>query len=195
MADLSGQVIRGYELGERIGTGGFGAVYRAFQASVGREVAIKVILGPYANHPEFSRRFEAEAQLIARLEHLHIVPLIDFWREENGSAYLVMRWLRGGSLRTRIADGALSLAETVRIVTQIGMALAVAHQQGIVHRDLKPGNILLDEHGNAYLTDFGIAKDLFLSTEITSDGQTPSTPAYAAPEQVGGQAVTPQADI
>lgn len=195
MADLSGQVIKGYELHERIGAGGFGAVYRANQTSIGREVAIKLILAQYITHPEFSRRFESEAQLIARLEHPHIVPLFDYWREADGSAYLVMRWLKGGSLRSRLASGPLSHYEAARVATQIGEALAVAHRQGVIHRDLKPGNILLDEHGNAYLSDFGIAKDLMIATEITTDGQTPSTPAYAAPEQVSGQPVTPQSDI
>jgi serine/threonine protein kinase len=96
MDDLSGRVIRGYELREMIGLGGFAAVYRAYQFVVEREVAIKVVLPKYANAPDFIRRFEAEAQLIARLEHLHIVPLYDYWREPN-NAYLVMRWLRGGS--------------------------------------------------------------------------------------------------
>jgi transcriptional regulator with XRE-family HTH domain len=96
-ADLSGRAIRGYQLGERIGSGGFGAVYRATQATISREVAVKIILPHYADHPDFIRRFEAEAQLVARLEHPHIVPLYDYWREP-GVAYLVMRWLRGGRL-------------------------------------------------------------------------------------------------
>src|SRR5215212_8498032 len=92
MENRSGQSLRGYELGEQVGAGGFGAVYRANQPSVGREVAIKVILPEYANHPEFIRRFESEAHLVARLEHPHIVPLHDYWREPGG-AYLVMRWV------------------------------------------------------------------------------------------------------
>jgi serine/threonine protein kinase len=96
MEELAGQLIKGYELLERIGGGGFGAVYRAYQSTIGREVAVKIILPGFANHPDFIRRFKLEAQLIARLEHLHIVPLYDFWREP-GNAYLVMRWLRGGS--------------------------------------------------------------------------------------------------
>ena len=96
--DLTGRAIRGYALGEKIGSGGMGAVYRATQPTFEREVAIKIILPQYANHPDFIRRFEAEAQLVARLEHPHIVPLYDYWREP-GVAYLVMRLLRGGSLR------------------------------------------------------------------------------------------------
>jgi serine/threonine protein kinase len=106
--DLSGKTIRGYELHELIGVGGFGAVYRATQTVVGREVVIKIILPQYASQPEFIRRFEAEAKLVARLEHLHIVSLYDYWREPSG-AYLVMRFLRGGSLRDSLrANGAWS---------------------------------------------------------------------------------------
>ena len=159
MEDLSGQEIRGYVLRERIGAGGFGAVYRATQSSVEREVAVKIILPQFANQPDFKRRFESEARLIARLEHVHIVPLFDYWQEADGSAYLVMRWLRGGSLRRLIREKPLELALVARMMEQIAQALAVAHQKGIIHRDLKPDNILLDEYENAYLSDFGIAKD------------------------------------
>ena len=100
MQDLSGTTIRGYQMEERIGRGGFGAVYRAMQPVVGREVAVKVILPDFASQPFFIRRFEMEAQLVARLEHPFIVPLFDYWRDPSG-AYLVMRFLRGGSLRDR----------------------------------------------------------------------------------------------
>lgn len=151
--------IKGYELRERLGTGGFGAVYRAYQSTVGREVALKVILPSIANHPDFIRRFETEAQVIARLEHLHIVPLYDYWRDPEG-AYLVMRWLKGGSLRDALESGAFDLEATVSLMDQITSALDAAHRNNIIHRDLKPANILLDEDGNAYLADFGIAKDL-----------------------------------
>ncbi|PJF20353.1 MAG: serine/threonine protein kinase, partial [Phototrophicales bacterium] len=104
---LSGKTIKSYQINKLIGEGGYGVVYRAEQKAVLREVAIKVILPRYANSPEFIRRFESEAQVVARLEHPHIVPLYDFWREPN-SAFLVMRYLRGGSLRDRIDEhGAL----------------------------------------------------------------------------------------
>src|SRR5664279_971007 len=92
MNDPNPRFLKGFELRERIGAGGFGIVYRAYQSAVGRDVAIKVILPEHANQPEFVRRFEIEAQLIARLEHPHIVPLYDYWRDPTG-AYLVMRWL------------------------------------------------------------------------------------------------------
>ena len=195
MDDRTGQEIRGYVLHERIGAGGFGAVYRATQASVEREVAVKIILPQYANQPDFKRRFESEARLIARLEHAHIVPLFDYWHEPDGSAYLVMRWLRGGSLRRLLREQTLNVQLVGRIIDQIAQALSVAHEKGIIHRDLKPDNILLDEYRDAYLSDFGIAKDMITNPDITASGNTPGTPGYAAPEQLIGQTVTPQTDI
>lgn len=97
MENLSGKIVKGYELMERVGAGGFGAVYRAYQTTVGREVAVKIILPGHANKPDFIRCFESEAQIVARLEHMHIVPLYDYWRDPDG-AYLVMRYFQGGSL-------------------------------------------------------------------------------------------------
>src|SRR5262245_45363019 len=129
--NLGGQTIKGYELHELIGEGGFGVVYRAFQPAVRREVVIKAILPEYANHPEFVRRFETEAQLVARLEHIHIVPLYDYWRDATG-AFLVMRWLRGGSLRAALEKEPWPLAELPRLIDQITAALAVAHAHGVI---------------------------------------------------------------
>ncbi len=196
MDNLSGQIIKGYELRERIGAGGFGAVYRAYQSTVGREVAIKIILPGFANHPDFIRRFEAEAQIIARLEHLHIVPLYDYWREPDG-AYLVMRWLRGGSLRDALRNnGPYDLESAASLLDQIVSALAAAHQHHIIHRDVKPGNVLLDEDGNAYLADFGIAKDLTNLKESTTQSDVIiGSPDYLSPEQARSETVTPQTDI
>jgi serine/threonine protein kinase/DNA-binding XRE family transcriptional regulator len=151
--DLSGRTIKGYELRERIGAGGFGAVYRAEQIGVSRSVAIKIILPQYANHPEFIRRFEIEAQIVARLEHPYIVPLYDYWREPDG-AYLIMRYVSGGNLQTALRGTPWPLDRIVRLLDQIGAALAFAHQLGVVHRDVKPANILLDTNGNAYLPKF-----------------------------------------
>jgi serine/threonine protein kinase/predicted ATPase len=193
MDDLSGQEIRGYKLIERIGEGGFGVVYRAEQPSVNREVAIKVILPEYADHPEFEQRFEVEARTVARLEHPHIVPLYDYWRDDEG-AFLVMRWLRGGSLRVALESGPTQIDDAGRWLEQIAEALSVAHQQGVIHRDLKPGNILLDEVGNAYLTDFGIAKDLSVEG-LTQTGKIVGSVDYLAPEQAKGEKVTPKTDI
>ncbi|HLA44678.1 MAG TPA: serine/threonine-protein kinase, partial [Aggregatilineales bacterium] len=186
------QVIKGYKILDLIDEGGFGAIYRAHQEIVGREVAIKVILPRYANSPNFIRRFEAEAQLVARLEHLHIVPLYDYWRDPDG-AYLVMRWLRGGSVSDSLAsEGKWSLSRANRLLEQVASALATAHQSGVVHRDLKPGNILLDEQSNAYLADFGIA--LYHQEEDADEDSMVGSPAYIYPEQITGAPVTPFSD-
>lgn len=192
---ITGRTIKGYELRELIGEGGFGAVYRAYQPLVNREVAIKIILAQHANRPEFVRRFETEAQLVARLEHPFIVPLYDYWREPSG-AYLVMRWLRGGSLQEVIYQhGPWSVKRVNEFLAQIGEALAVAHRQGVIHRDLKLENILLDENGNAFLTDFGIAKDLVGTNRLTQGDSIIGSPAYLSPEQIKGDPVKPQTDI
>jgi WD40 repeat protein len=195
MENLSGRIIKGYELRKLIGQGGFGAVYLATQRLIGREVAVKIILPQYANQPDFIRRFETEAQLIARLEHPHIVPLYDYWREPSG-AYLVMRYLRGGSLSDSLRDhGPWSPEKAAELLAQIASALAVAHRQNVIHRDLKPENILLDELGNGYLSDFGIAKDLGGRDELTQKNALIGSPAYISPEQIRGETVTPQSDI
>ena len=194
--------IQGYELLERIGSGGFGAVYRAYQSTLGREVAIKVILPTYANHPEFIRHFEREAQLISRLEHLHIVPLYDYWRDPEG-AYIVMRWMRGGTLAGALQGGAFDLEPASSMLDQISGGLAAAHHQHIVHCDLKPSNILLDEEGNAYLGDFGIAMDLRgddgpveeMKDQSINGGNAVGSHRYQSPEQLLGQGATPQSDI
>jgi len=128
--------LRGYEIIERLGEGAFSIVYRATQPSVDRQVAIKQIRAELANRPDFIRRFEAEAHLVARLEHPNIVPLHDYWREPD-SDYLVMRLLRGGTLETSLRSGPWDLEATVAMIGQIGGALAAAHRAGVVHRDVK----------------------------------------------------------
>lgn len=195
---MSDNTIKGYKLGEAVGKGGYGAVYRATQVLVGRDVAIKVILPKYANQPEFIRRFDTEAHLVARLEHPSIVPLYDYWRDPTG-AYLVMRWLRGGNLSDAIKQGPLPLDKLIRFLDQIGDALAFAHRRGIVHRDLKPANILLDDEDHAYLVDFGIAKEL-QQTESGDDEDDEEesivgSPWYISPEHIVAEPVTPQCDI
>ncbi len=194
--DLSGRSVLGYELGERIGTGGFGVVYRAVQRSVDREVAVKIILPEYANQPPFIRRFETEAQTVAQLEHPHIVPLYDYWREPN-AAYLIMRLLRGGSLETKLKQGPISLPVVGRYLHHVCHGLYMAHRNGVIHRDIKPANILLDEDDNAYLADFGIAKylDIWVNDDKTEAGALIGSPAYASPEQLRAEPVKPQTDI
>ena len=151
-----GPAVRGYELREQIGTVASGTAYRAYQPAVGREVAIKLIGPDLANDPTFIRRFQAEAQAIATLEHPHIVPLYDYWREPD-AAYLVMRLIRGGNLAAVLERGPLSSAQTMTMLDQLGNAIQAAHRSGVVHGDINSDNVLFDDEGNAYLSDFGIA--------------------------------------
>ena len=185
--------IRGYEIFEELGRGSFSTVYRAAQAAVQREVAVKVIAARYADDADFIRRFETEAQTIARLEHAHVVPLYDYWREPGG-AYLVMRYLRGGNLKAALAGGRWSPEQTARLVDQIAAALHVAHRNGIVHRDVKPANILLDTDGDAYLSDFGIAQLLQRHDEPHGSDLFEGTPDYVSPEQAQGKPVSTLSD-
>src|SRR2546423_1508952 len=158
MASFIGQTLREYEIQQQIGEGGSGVVYKAHQSSLDRYVAVKALLAAHAKTADFIQRFNEEARLIARLEHPNIVPIYDYWADQQG-AFLVMRWMRGGTLGNLLyRPGALS--QVARIFEQLTDALTVAHESGIIHCDLKPANVLLDERGNAYLTDFGIAHHL-----------------------------------
>ncbi len=188
-----GTPLRGYRLMEQIGTGAFSVVWRGIQPSVNREVAVKQIRSELASQPDFIRRFEAEAHLVAQIEHPHIVPLIDYWRDPD-SAYLVMRWLRGGTLERRLDDGPLTLDETLAMARQIGDALSIAHARGVVHRDVKAANILFDEQGNAFLTDFGIALEVAESGGPEA-ALSPGSPAYASPEQIRREQLGPESDV
>jgi WD40 repeat protein/DNA-binding SARP family transcriptional activator len=191
--DQPSRPVRGYELMERIGQGAFGTVFRGLQPEIGREVAVKVIHERLAGDPEFIRRFEREARLVARLEHPHIVPLYDFWRDPSG-AYLAMRFLRGGNLAQRLStQGPFSPDAAARLVDQIAQALDVAHRQGIVHRDVRPPNVLFDETGNAYLTDFGIAREM--AQVVLLDAASSGLAYYLSPEEIRGEAITPAADV
>ena len=152
-----GRPLRGYTLHEAIGEGAHGRVYAATQPGTERPVAVKVIRPDLADSTAFVVRFEAEARLIARLEHPHIVPLYDAWREPGG-AFLVFRLLGGGTLRDSIISGGpWSLPRVSRLVEEVGGALIAAHAAGVIHNDVKSSNVLLDDAGAAYLGDFGIA--------------------------------------
>jgi DNA-binding SARP family transcriptional activator/ABC-type glycerol-3-phosphate transport system substrate-binding protein len=183
--------VRGYEIREQIGEGAFGRAYRAYQPAVGREVAITVIPPDRADDPAFIRRFEAEAELVARLEHPHIVPLYDYWREP-GAAYLVTRLVRGGSLADTLRAGPLAPERAAQLVHEVGSALSLAHRVGTVHRDIEPASILIDAEQSAYLSDFGIAVH-----DEEADGADNATPGgpYASPEQLAGATLTPASDI
>lgn len=176
-----------YVLLEEIGYGGMATVYRAHQPSVERDVAIKVILRARLEDQEAVQRFQREARLIARLEHPHILPVYDF-DGRHDPPYIVMRYLDSGTLREVMMRGALPLNEVSYLIQQIGSALDYAHRQGIVHRDIKPSNIMIDRDGNAFVTDFGIARMVSGGQHITVTGALMGTPAYMSPEQAQGQA-------
>ncbi len=127
IASSGEMTVRGYALGEELGRGAYACVYQAIQPGVGREVAVKVIKAEHANRPDFIRRFESEAQIISQLEHLHIVPLYDYWREPDG-AYLVMRLMRGGTLKDALKKRGFGLEEVCKLIDQVASALATAHR-------------------------------------------------------------------
>jgi len=195
MADLIGQRLGQYEIISLLGKGGMAKVYRARQVNVRRDVAIKVIESRLVETPEFVRRFEREAQTIANLNHPFILKLFDFGQHDD-LLYLVMELQQGGSLNARIREqGPLSGEQTARYLDQISEALDYAHERGIIHRDLKPQNVLLDERGNAILTDFGIARIVDANTTaLTGTGIAMGTPGYMAPEQWYGKDVDSRTD-
>ncbi len=195
MDTLIGQRLGQYEVVAKIGSGGMATVYRARQASVDRDVALKVIRSDLMEDENFLGRFQREARMIASLQHLHVLKVFDYGNE-GSIAYLVMELLEGGSLNRLLRRaGALPLPLTIRMIDQISMALDYAHGRGIIHRDLKPDNVLLDQHQNAFLTDFGIAKLLSETTSYTRTGMVMGTPAYMAPELWSGQPADARADI
>ena len=189
--ELTGKVLGQFEILEEIGRGGMASVYRAKQQSMGRIVAVKVLPRNLMHDPTFYERFEREVEVISRLEHPHILPIYDYG-QTDGMPYIAMRYLGGGSLEERLERGVLSPEELDKPVRQIAQALDHAHRQGIIHRDLKPGNIMLDEEGNAYLSDFGIAR--VLGSNLTGS-MIVGTPAYMSPEQANGLPVDGRTDI
>src|ERR1044072_5903043 len=191
-----GQMLGPYRIISQIGKGGMATVYKAYQASVDRYVAIKVLPSQLAESPEFATRFHQEARIIAKLEHPHILPVFDYG-ESDGVAYFVMRYLDAGTLKDKMEAGRpLPLNDIDRIFTQLAEALSYAHSFGIIHRDLKPANALIDSYGNIFLTDFGIARLLeSASPRLTQTDAIMGTPAYISPEQAQAQDVDQRSDI
>ena len=146
-----------YEIKAEIGRGGMATVYHAYDPRFEREVALKVLPRAMLHDPQFRTRFEREAKTIAMLEHPAIVPVYDFG-EEDGQPYFVMRYMTGGSLTDRMKNGPMTVQEVAHLFERLAPALDEAHAKGIIHRDLKPGNILFDQYGEPYISDFGIAK-------------------------------------
>jgi serine/threonine protein kinase len=179
--------VPGYELRQLIGAGQLGEVHRAYQPSVGREVALRIFGRAMVCHPQFVRRFETESQRITRVEHPHVVPLLDYWREPN-RAVMVTRLLTGGTLVDRIPSDGFGTAQTLELVETIASALASAHRHGVVHGRVRPENVLFDAEGNAFVSDLGI-------DQICSGVITFASSAYDAPERLGGALATPASDV
>src|SRR5258706_6745848 len=183
-----------YELVEEVGHGGMATVFRAFQPNVDRFVAVKVIHRSVSLDSKSLDRFTREARLVARLEHPHILPVYDY----NGLSdppYIVMRYLPTGTLKDILERAQLPFPEVGYLMSQIGSALDYAHRQGVVHRDIKPSNIMVDADGNAFLTDFGIARIVEGTEGLTASGMAIGTPGYMAPEQGLGVPIDGRADI
>lgn len=189
--NLLGKNLGQFAILEEIGRGGMATVYKARQLSMNRVVAVKVLPPHFLHDPGFYERFEREVEVITELEHPHILPIYDYG-QADGVPYIAMRFLGGGSLEQVIRRGLPKLSELEKPLRQIAQALDFAHRQGVIHRDLKPGNIMLDEHGNAYLSDFGIAR--VLGSNLTGS-MIVGTPAYMSPEQANGLPIDGRSDI
>jgi ABC-type sugar transport system substrate-binding protein/tRNA A-37 threonylcarbamoyl transferase component Bud32 len=196
----TGKEIGDFVIEEPIGRGGTAAVYAAQQRSVDRKVALKIIdLQTIDEAPQrsddFLKRFTREAEVIAMLEHIHILPIYGYGVLEGEYAFLAMRLLRSGTLADVLRRGALRLDDAIDLFTQIASGLNYMHSRGIVHRDLKPGNILLDEEGNAYLSDFGLARLMGGTRSRANESLLAGSPAYIAPEIIQGENADHLSDI
>src|ERR687887_2011829 len=183
-----------FRLEEKIGAGGMSTVYRAFDPTLERWVAIKLMHRDISSDPDQLERFRREARAVASLNHPHIVTVIDAG-EDDGAPYIVFEYVEGETLKDRIRRlGRLPVPEAVAYAVEIGRALAAAHAQRLVHRDVKPQNVLIDGDGRAKVTDFGIARSLDVDG-VTITGTILGTADYIAPEQAGGGRIDAQTDI
>ncbi|MBZ0279091.1 MAG: protein kinase [Anaerolineae bacterium] len=184
-----------YELVEEVGKGGMATVYRAYQPAMDRYVAVKIIHRSIAADALSLERFQREARLVTRLEHPHLLPIYDY-DGAHDPPYIVMRYLESGTLKEVLDHGSVPHEEMIYMLRQIAAALDYAHRRGIIHRDIKPSNIMIDQDGNAFLTDFGIARMTEAGQGLTQTGYTVGTPGYMSPEQgMGAEAVDHRADI
>ena len=189
-----GMTLGGYRVISQIGKGGMATVYKAYQTSMERDVALKVLPRFHAQDPNFTKRFIQEAHIIAKLEHKNILPVYDFG-EDDGVTYMAMRYLNSGTLQDILSLGTLSFADAIEIMQQICAGLDYAHRNDVVHRDIKPANVMIDNEGVVYLSDFGLAKALESSSELTATGTVMGTPLYMAPEQSMGNKIDRRSDI
>jgi len=178
-----------------VGAGGIGILYRARQVRLDRPVALKLVEPEIARDPVVRERLRREARMVAALDHPNVVPLYAAG-EEDGSVYIVTRWVEGTELGTLIQrHGTLEPGRAARTAAQIAAALEVAHEKGLVHRDVKPSNVILTLEDHAYLTDFGLAKRAGTAAGLTAVDQMLGTIDYVAPEQIEGSEPDARGDI
>lgn len=195
MQDLSGQNLGQYRVIEPIGQGGMASVFKGYQPGLDRYVAIKVLPPYYAHEPGFSARFEREAKAIAQLTHHHILPIHDYGQQDD-LTYIVMQYIEGGTLKD-LMGRPVPLKEAARFVGEIASALDYAHQRGVLHRDVKPANVLIDQGRSRWslLSDFGLARMVEGTSQLTGSGVGIGTPQYMSPEQGQGKKVDRRADV
>ena len=191
---LVGKSLGQFRIVERIGAGGMAIVFKAYQPTLDRYVAVKVLPAYHARDQIFFKRFTQEARSVAKLQHANIVPIHEFG-EQDGITYIVMEYVDGGTLKDRLKQRPCTVPEAVDFVIQAAEGLGCAHSHGIVHRDVKPANMLLRKDGHLLLSDFGIAKILEGTTHLTRVGTGIGTPQYMSPEQGTGQPVDRRSDI
>lgn len=190
---MSAPDIPGYRIVRELGRGGMATVYLAIQEKFDREVAIKIMDRDLLHDETFSKRFQRESQIVAKLNHPHIIQVYDVGLVDENH-YLSMELVTGGELNDRLQNG-LPAKDAFRITMQIARALDFAHSKGFIHRDIKPENILFREEGSAVLSDFGIARGIDNETQITTIGSVVGTPYYMSPEQVTGEHLDGRSDL
>jgi serine/threonine protein kinase len=189
-----GELIAGrYELEKLVGSGGMSNVFRAHDRLLERTVALKILHEQYTRDDDYVERFRREARAVAKLAHPNIVTVIDRG-EQDGRQFIVFEYVDGQNLKELTRDGPLEVREAIGLTLQVARALSFAHDRGLVHRDVKPQNVLLNEDGQAKVTDFGIARSLDVQG-VTHTGTVLGTSDYIAPEQARGQRVDPKTDV
>lgn len=190
---LEGASVAHYEVAELVGRGGMGAVYRARDTRLGRDVALKFLPDWLSRDPGARDRFLVEARIVSSIDHPNVCALLEMGETADGRLYLIMPYYEGETLKRRLARGPLPVDEALRVALQAARGLAAAHGRGIVHRDIKPANLLLTSGGSVKILDFGVAK--LADVELTRTGETPGTIVYMSPEQAAGRTVDERTDL
>lgn len=191
---MIGETVSHYRIVGELGSGAMGVVYRAEDMRLGREVALKFLPSELTRDADARERFKLEARAASGLDHTNICTIYDVDETDDGRMFIAMALYGGETLKARLARGPLSVDEAIDIAAQVAAGLERAHSQGIVHRDIKPANLMVTEHGEVKILDFGVAK-LAGEAGLTRTGTTVGTPSYMAPEQVEGGAIGPATDL